>query len=104
MRGWASGEIARHDWLRIVQAGREIGHFDSRRWIRNLDIPAAVVVTVDDELVPPVRQLALAGAIPGATIHEASGGHAACINLPEMWLPAFASGLGSVFARLGDSA
>jgi 3-oxoadipate enol-lactonase len=100
LRQWAYGEVARHDWLAIVQAGREIGRFDSRRWIRNLDVPAAVVVTLDDEVVPPSRQLALVGSLPDATLHEGQGGHATCINEPETFVPALLTACESVTARL----
>jgi 3-oxoadipate enol-lactonase len=80
LREWAFSEIARHDWLRIIQAGREIGRFDSRRWIRGLDVPASVVVTTADEIVLPRRQLALAGMLPHVEIFEVHGPHSACIS------------------------
>lgn len=99
LRQWAYGEVARHDWLKIVQAGREIGRFDARRWIRNLDVPAAIVATVDDEIVPIGRQLALAGSLPAATLHEVPGGHSACINEPELFVPALLEACESVVVR-----
>lgn len=99
LRQWAYGEVARHDWLRIVQAGREIGRFDARRWIRNLDVPCAIVITLDDEIVPTPRQLALAGTIPTATLHEVPGGHTSCINHPQLFVPALLAACDSVVAR-----
>lgn len=99
LRQWAHGELARHDWLSIVQAGREIGRFDSRRWTRNLDVPAALVATTTDEIVPIGRQLALAGALPAATLHEVPGGHAACIDQPELFVAALLAACDSVVVR-----
>ncbi len=42
MRGkpwWGFAEVARHDWAQIVEAGRELGRFDSRPWIDGIDVP-----------------------------------------------------------------
>ena len=46
LRGWRGsrgpsvpGEIAGHDWTRIVEAGREICRFDSRPWLHELERP-----------------------------------------------------------------
>jgi 3-oxoadipate enol-lactonase len=99
IRQWALGEISRHDWIRIVEAGRAIGRFDSRRWIGGLDLPVAVAVTLHDDIVPLARQLSLAGAIPGATLHEVAGDHGACVNEPRRWLPALCSAVASVHRR-----
>ena len=57
---WGLEEVARHDWEQIVEAGRAIGRFDSRRWVGDVSVPTAVVVTEDDDVVPVRRQLALA--------------------------------------------
>ena len=39
------------------------------------DVPTAVIATDSDDLVPHARQLALAAAIPGATLRIVDGGH-----------------------------
>jgi len=100
VRQWAYGEVARHDWLAVVQAGGEIGRFDSRRWIRDLDVPVAVLVTLSDEIVPLARQMALVASLADATLHEVEGGHATCINQPERFVPALLQACESVTARL----
>ena len=41
-------------------------------------MPTAVVCTTDDRGVAPDLQLALADAIPGATVHRIDDGHLAC--------------------------
>ena len=100
VRQWAYGEVAPHDWLAVMQAGREIGRFDSRRWIGDLHVPAAVLVTITDEIVPLSRQLALVARLPDATLHEVEGGHATCINDPVRFVPALLQACESVTARL----
>ena len=57
---WAVGELRRGAAWDIAEAGREIGRFDSREWVGELDAPAAVVITTVDVLVPPARQRELA--------------------------------------------
>ena len=56
--------------------------FNSNSWIGQVDVPAAVVITTRDHVVPPARQLALARAIPGASVCYVDGDHGACINAP----------------------
>ena len=85
---WGYDEIARHDWAQIVEAGRETLRFDSRRWLRDTSLPTAVVATRDDDIVPHRRQLALARAIPGASVREVAGGHSVCTTAPQLFVPA----------------
>lgn len=97
---WARQE-ARHNSLRhLVEAGRAIGQFSSREWIGEVDVPAAVVLTEHDLVVPPVRQRKLAAAIPGATVHPVDGGHDVCATAPERFVPALLDALDSVVVRL----
>lgn len=97
---WASDDLSAHDWLRIVEAGRCIGRFDSRPWARSIDVPAGVVVTLNDHVVPSSRQFELGAAIPGATIHPVAGDHAVCLSQPDELLPALLSAVDSVTSRL----
>jgi 3-oxoadipate enol-lactonase len=99
LRQWAYSEIARHDWLRIIQAGREIGRFDSRRWIRSLDVPASTIVTTADEIILPRRQLALAGMLPDVEIFEVHGPHSSCISEARHFTASLCAALTSVEAR-----
>jgi pimeloyl-ACP methyl ester carboxylesterase len=96
-RGWRhlqgtawswSEEIARHDWSKIIQAGREICRFDSRSWVTGTSVPTTVIATSDDAVVPYRRQLALVDAIPGATLRTVDGGHAACTTASDSFVPA----------------
>lgn len=96
---WGVEEVARHDWGEIVEAGRAILRFDSRHWIGDVAVPAAVVVTDDDEVVPTHRQLALAGSLPGATLHRVQGGHAVCSTAPERFVPTLIDACRTVVRR-----
>lgn len=100
LRQWAYDELSRHDWLQLVQAGREIGSFDSRRWIRSIDVPVSLVMTLQDEVVATRRQLALAGMIPDARTYEVDGPHSACVSQPREFTSALVDALDSVIARL----
>lgn len=75
---WAIEQVLLHDWNTVLDAGRAIGRFDSTPWIGDVDVPAAVVATLDDDVVPTAHQLALAEAIGATSVHEVGGGHSAC--------------------------
>jgi pimeloyl-ACP methyl ester carboxylesterase len=78
MRHWAAAEMRRHDIRLVLEAGGAIGRYDARRWIGEVDVPTAVVVTTLDRAVPPAEQVRTAFAIPGATVHRCEDGHVAC--------------------------
>ena len=97
--GWAAEELRRNDWTAVLEAGRALGWFDSRAWVGGIDVPTAVVVPTGDLLVPPSRQVALARAIPGATVHLVRGPHAVCATQPERFVPVVLDAISSVTAR-----
>ncbi len=53
-------------------------------------------------MIPPERQIDLARAIPGATIHDYDGGHAACVLETEVFVPAYVEAVNTVNARRRD--
>jgi pimeloyl-ACP methyl ester carboxylesterase len=71
---WLITELLRASARDIAEAGRELGRFDSRRWIGSLDVPAAVIVTTKDRIVSPRKQRSLAAAL-GAKVFEAPVDH-----------------------------
>jgi len=97
----AAETVVAHDWLAIIDAGRELGRFDSRPWTPEIDVPTGVVVTVRDRVVPSARQYELAAAIPGASVHEVTGDHAVCMAQAEEFVPALLDAVDAVTARLG---
>lgn len=72
---WARGEVRRHDWRHLLEAGAELGRYDATRWIGDIDVPTSIVVTDRDAAFPIDHQLAMAERIRGARVHELTGGH-----------------------------
>ena len=95
---WARAQLSRTTLATAVSAIRAVCGFTSASWISQVDVPAAVVVTTRDQIVPPGRQLELARAIPGASVHEVDAGHGACINAPQLFAPALLQACWSVEA------
>ena len=95
---WALSEMMRHSARDIVEAGRELGRFDSRPWLRPLQIPAAVVLTTRDELVPPRKQRQLAQALQ-APVFEAPISHLEITSNGQAYNPALLQALGAVGGR-----
>jgi len=81
-------EFVGHEPATVIQAAEALAGFSSRDWIGEVNVPAAVVVTTRDELVPAERQRKLAATIPGAAVFDVVGDHSACVSEP-----AFASTL-----------
>jgi 3-oxoadipate enol-lactonase len=71
---WVHSEMTRHSARHIAEAGRELGRFDSRPWLRPLPFPTAVVLTSEDDAVPPAKQWELVAALE-ATVFEAPVRH-----------------------------
>jgi hypothetical protein len=71
---WTAAELSRGSGRDLAEAGRELGRYDSRPWLSQLDLPAAVVVTARDRSVPPRKQRDLAAELR-ATAFEEPGDH-----------------------------
>jgi 3-oxoadipate enol-lactonase len=84
---WRWAEFRRNDPVKMIEAAGALGHFTSRDWIGQVDVPTAVVMTRHDRLVRPERQRKLAAAVPGATVHEIDGDHAVGVREPERFAP-----------------
>jgi 3-oxoadipate enol-lactonase len=65
---WGADEMRHH----------QLSVYDASDWIRNIDVPTAVVLTARDNAVEPLWQLRLARAIPGANVYPIDDGHVAC--------------------------
>ncbi|MEA2246377.1 MAG: hypothetical protein QOH46_906 [Solirubrobacteraceae bacterium] len=92
---WAAAELSRGDTYDIAEAGRELGRYDGRPWIGALRPPAAVIVTVDDDLVPPAKQRELATLV-GGRVHEVPGRHTAVTFQPAPFAAALRAALAEV--------
>ncbi len=77
-RVWAAGEMRRHDWRMILEAAHAVGTYNSEKWIGQVDVPTAVIVTTEDNAIPPLEQMRLLLAIPHSTMHRIDDGHTVC--------------------------
>jgi pimeloyl-ACP methyl ester carboxylesterase len=98
---WAYGQFRSTSGTGIARAAAAISRFDSSAWIGGMDVPAAVVVTARDRLIPPTQQRGLARCIPGAAVYEVDAGHATCVLGAERFTPALQAACASVTARIG---
>jgi pimeloyl-ACP methyl ester carboxylesterase len=97
---WAFAEFRRTSPWTMLQGVNAIGQFSSHRWVGDIDVPTAVVVTTKDRFIPTGRQLRLAQSIPGATTHLCAANHAACVLAADKFAPALEAAVDSVAARL----
>ena len=95
---WAMSELMRHSARDIAKAGRELGRFDSRPWLRPLPVPAAVVLTTRDELVAPGKQRQLAAALE-ARVFEAPISHLQVTTSGDVYNPMLLRALAALRGR-----
>ncbi len=100
MRDWVASELLRNDTTGVLEAGIALRSFDSSAWSSDIDVPTASVVTTRDQVVSPRRQLALAGSIPGTSIHRVDSDHTACANDSALFVPALLDAVASVTGRV----
>ena len=77
IRAWARAEMQRHDYRSIMEAGVAMSNYRAR-WIDEVDVPTAVVITTKDRAVNPIAQARMAFKIPNASIHRIDDGHIVC--------------------------
>jgi pimeloyl-ACP methyl ester carboxylesterase len=94
---WAAAELSRGSARDIAEAGRELGRYDGRAWLRTLTVPRAVIVPVRDTLVPVRKQRELA-AVLGVTPVEVPGTHLAITTHAEPFAEAIVGTLSAVGA------
>jgi 3-oxoadipate enol-lactonase len=82
---WVRAQLSRTTLATVISAMEAVSEFTSHRWISQIDVPAAVVVTTRDRIVPVSRQLTLARVIPDASVHTVDGDHAVCITQPQLF-------------------
>lgn len=72
---WALDQTANHDWRAILEAAAALGRFRSDGWLGDVGLPASVVVTLQDSLVPAARQRRLASLLPDVRVFTVDAGH-----------------------------
>jgi pimeloyl-ACP methyl ester carboxylesterase len=100
---WLQSELMRHSVRDIVDAGLELGRFDSRPWLGSVDVPFAAVITTRDEAVPLSRQRELAEA-SGARVFEAPIRHMDIVLRAAKYNPALLQALGALRTTLAEAA
>lgn len=53
---YAMDELSHTEPRAVIQAAGQLGKFDARLWISQINLPTAVVVTTKDRVVPVGRQ------------------------------------------------
>ena len=104
IQDWALREFRSTSPWAVGQALAALGRHHSRPWLGRIDVPTAVVVTTQDRVIPAERQVGLARAIRGATMHQVDSGHAACVLESEKFVPALLEATATVNARRRDFA
>jgi 3-oxoadipate enol-lactonase len=97
---WFLSELLRHQARDVAEAGRELGRFDSRPWLRSIRVPAAMVLTSRDTAVAPAKQRELAQAV-GATVFEVGIDHLEVTDRATEYNPVLLSALAAVRAPEG---
>jgi len=100
---WVAAELSRGSARDLAEAGRELGRFDSRTWIRELRVPAAVVVTTRDSAVPPRKQHELAESLD-APVFEIACDHSGVTVKGKEFCRVLLDALGSVSEQAGAAA
>jgi pimeloyl-ACP methyl ester carboxylesterase len=76
---WVAAELSRGSARDIAEAGRELGRFDSRPWLRSVGVPLAVIVNTRDRTLAVDKQRELAAGIDGPSF-EFDGDHMAVVG------------------------
>ncbi|MBF6439439.1 alpha/beta fold hydrolase [Nocardia cyriacigeorgica] len=100
LRRWAMGEFRSTSGWALTPILAEIGRFDATEWLSSLRMPTAVVITTKDRAIPVYRQIDMAAAIPGASIHPVPAGHTACAFAADRFVPVLDKACAAVAARL----
>jgi pimeloyl-ACP methyl ester carboxylesterase len=99
---WLRSEMMRHNARDIAEAGRELGRFDSRPWLKPQPFPTAVVLTTADDAVPPAKQRQLIAALQAgvfeAPVRHLDVGAMASSDAAARYNPALLAALDSVRA------
>ena len=76
---WTTSELTRGASIDLAEAGRQLSEWDSRPWLADVTVPAAVVLTLKDAGVPPAHQRELADLLR-APVFEVDADHGAAIS------------------------
>lgn len=100
----ALDQMRRTPLLAALAAAQAACLFTSHRWIGEVDVPTAVVLTSRDRIVPPQRQWKLARALPGCAVHEIDAGHGIFVDAPDAFAAVLLDACRSVLVAPGAPA
>ena len=104
LRERLASEFEGHDPRSVLQATHALTGFSASRWLGEVDVPTAVLVTTRDELVAPGRQRRLAASIPGAAVFDVHGDHGACADRGSRFVPTLVEACRGVEKRIAAGA
>lgn len=100
-RWWAAAEMSRTNLTAVLSAADALGRFTTRAWVGDLDVPATVLLTTRDRLVPPSRQAKLAAALARARLVPIEGDHLVAGRSPAAFAARLAAAVDDVSRRVG---
>ncbi len=101
---WVLEEIARHDPAMVLQGLRALTSFDSLPWLGDVDLPVAVVRTLQDVTVPTADQDVMIDALADRSVFDVDAPHRAAVEAAELFVPALMEALADVEDRALTSA
>lgn len=84
---WAAKEASGHEWRLILEAGAALGLYDSRKWLPQVDVPTAMIITNADHVVATERQRELAELVPNIFVQTIDADHDAVYARAEEFVP-----------------
>ena len=75
---WALDELRRNSVRVVLESAREMAFHDASDWLSAIDVPAAVLVTLRDRVIPATHQIDMARRIAGAEVFGHDDGHTSC--------------------------
>jgi 3-oxoadipate enol-lactonase len=83
LQPWVVDEILSGEPRHVLEAGAALRGFDNSRWIRDIDVPTAVVVVDGDQIVPTAHQDQMVAALGSPHVVRIEGGHDVCVRHPR---------------------
>ena len=84
---WAAKEASGHEWRLILEAGAALGLYDSRKWLPEVNVPTAMIITTADHVVATERQRELAELVPNIFVQTIDADHDAVYARAEEFVP-----------------
>ncbi len=84
---WAAKEASGHEWRLILEAGAALGLYDSRKWLPEVNVPTAMIITTADHVVATERQRELAELVPNIYVQTIDADHDAVYARAKEFVP-----------------